>query len=492
MAQGNSQHRHNLKAIAKRAMIEHGLLPDFSAAVMDEVGRMQTVVVDGGPRVRDLRAHLWCSIDNDDSRDLDQLTLSEPLPGGVVKILVALADVDSRVNQGSSIDGHARHNTTSVYTAASIFPMLPERLSTDLTSLGEGQERVALVVEMLVKEDGTVGASDIFRSLVLNHAKLTYNAVAAWLEGREAIPDRVAAVPGLEAQLRLQDHVAQRLKEVRHHHGALNLETIQARPVFDGEALTDLEMEKTNRAKALIEDFMIAANGVTVRYLEAQGFPSLRRVLRSPERWGRIVELAAGLGEPLPPEPDAGSLGALLVKRRLADPLRFPDLSLAIVKLMGRGEYVVEMPGQTSLGHFGLAVPAYTHSTAPNRRFPDLVTQRLLKAALARHPAPYTGIELRELARHCTDAEDRANKVERQVGKSAAALLLESRVGEQFDGLVTGASPKGTWVRIVRPPVEGKLVRGANGLDVGDRVRVELIRTDVEQGHIDFVRSASK
>jgi len=488
MQRNSGRHRHDLTAIAWRVMTERGLLPDFSPAVMGEVARSQAATADGDPGARDLRGLLWCSIDNDDSRDLDQLTVAEPLPGGAVRILVAIADVDAAVTKGSAIDGHARHNTTSVYTAAVIFPMLPERLSTDLTSLGEGQDRVALAVEMVVKDDGTLAASDLYRAVVRNRAKLAYNAVAAWLEGTGAIPDRVAAVPGMEAQLRLQDQVAQRLGEVRHHHGALSLETIQARPVFDGEVLTDLEVEETNRAKALIEDFMIAANGVTARYLEARGYPSLRRVLRSPERWERIVALAAGLGERLPAEPDAAALEAFLAKRRDADPMRFPDLSLAVVKLMGRGEYVVEFPGQTVPGHFGLAVQAYTHSTAPNRRFPDVIAQRLLKAALAGRPAPYANTELQDLAQHCTEAEDRANKVERQVGKSAAALLLEPRIGDWFDAIVTGASDKGTWVRILRPPVEGKLVHGAGGLDVGDRVRVELIGTDVEQGHIDFVK----
>jgi exoribonuclease-2 len=339
---------------------------------------------------------------------------------------------------------------------------------------------------MAVNADGTVGAADICRAVVKNRAKLAYNAVAAWLDATGPIPDRVATVPGMEAQLRLQDQVAQRLRDVRHHHGALSLETIQARPVFEGEALTDLEVETPNRARALIEDFMIAANGVTARYLAARSYPALRRVLRSPERWARIVELAAGLGASLPPEPDAAGLDAFLATRRQADPLRFPDLSLAIVKLMGRGEYVVELPGQTAPGHFGLAVPAYTHATAPNRRFPDVIAQRLLKAALASRPAPYTNADLQELAHHCTEAEDRASKVERQVGKSAAALLLEPRIGQRFDAIITGASPKGTWVRILRPPVEGKLVHGADGLDVGDRVQVTLIATDVEQGYIDF------
>jgi exoribonuclease-2 len=408
--------------------------------------------------------------------------------GEAVRILVAVADVDATVAQGSATDGHAQHNTTSVYTAAAIFPMLPERLSTDLTSLGEGEDRVALVVEMTVNADGTVGAADLYRAVVKNRAKLAYNAVAAWLDATGPIPDRAAVVPDMEAQLRLQDQVAERLRDVRHHHGALSLETIQARPVFDGGTLTDLEVEHPNRARGLIEDFMIATNSAMARYLAARDYPTLRRVLRSPERWARIVELAAGLGASLPPEPDAAALDAFLVTRRQADPLRFPDLSLAIVKLMGRGEYVVELPGQTAPGHFGLAVPAYIHSTAPNRRFPDVIAQRLLKAALASRPAPYTNAELQDLAQHCTEAEDRANKVERQVGKSAAALLLEPRIGQQFDAIVTGASRKGTWVRILRPPVEGKLVQGADGLDVGDRVQVTLIATDVEQGYIDFAR----
>ena len=470
-------------------MVERDLLPDFSPAVMEEVARIQAPAADGAPGARDLRGLLWCSIDNDDSRDLDQLTVAEPLAGGSVRILVAVADVEATVAKGSEIDGHARHNTTSVYTAATIFPMLPERLSTDLTSLGADEDRLALVVEMQVNGDGTLAASELYPAVVRNHAKLAYNGVAAWLEGAGPTPERVAAVQGMEAQLRLQDQVAERLRDLRHHQGALRLETIQARPVFDGETLIDLEVDQTNRARALIEDFMIAANSVTARYLEARGYTSLRRVLRSPERWARIVELAAGLGVSLPPQPDAAALDAFLAKRRQADPLRFPDLSLAIVKLMGRGEYVVEVPGQTVPGHFGLAVQAYTHSTAPNRRFPDVVVQRLLKAALAGSPAPYANEELQDLAKHCTEAEDRANKVERQVGKSAAALLLEPRIGQKFDAIVTGASPKGTWARILQPPVEGKLVHGADGLDVGDRVQVKLIATDVEQGFIDFARS---
>ena len=366
--------------------------------------------------------------------------------------------------------------------------MLPEKLSTDLTSLGEGQERLAIVIEMTLGAEGVVGASDVYRATVRNHAKLAYNGVAAWLDGTAPAPARIAAVPGLEEQLRLQDRVAQAMKEHRHQHGALSLETVEARAVFDGEVLADLRAEQKNRAKDLIEDFMVGANGVTARFLDAKRFPSVRRVLRSPERWDRIVALAEALGERLPNQPDGVALEAFLRKRRAADPARFADVSLSVIKLLGRGEYAVDLPGQSPVGHFGLAVQDYTHSTAPNRRFPDVITQRLLKAALAGRAVPYTNDELEALARHCTQQEDAATKVERQVRKSAAALLLESRIGERFEAFVTGASEVGTWVRITHPAAEGKLVRGYHGLDVGDRVRVELVSTDVERGFIDFAR----
>ena len=479
--------RSDLAAIARRVMRARGLEPDFSPAVLAEVGALAPAAGDGAG-ARELRDRLWCSIDNDDSRDLDQLSVAEPLAGGRVKILVAVADVDALVRPGSATDGHARTNTTSVYTAGGVFPMLPERLSTDLTSLGEGEDRRALVVEMTVGADGTVGASDVYRAMVRNRAKLAYGAVAAWLDGRGPVPPRVAAVAGMDAQLRIQDRVAQAMKSSRHEHGALSLETLETRAVFDGDVLTDLRPDEQNRAKELIEDFMIAANGVTARYLAARGSSSLRRVLRTPERWDRIVALAGELGERLPAAPDARALEAFLARRRAADPDRFQDLSLSVVKLLGSGEYVLDLPGQAPEPHFGLAVRDYTHSTAPNRRFPDLLTQRLLKAALAGRPAPYAADELGALARHCTEQEDNANKVERQVRKSAAALLMQSRIGERFDALVTGASDKGTWVRIREPHVEGKLVRGGERLDVGDRVRVELVATDVERGYVDFAR----
>jgi exoribonuclease II len=481
-----------LRSIARRVMLERGLLPDFSPEVRREANAITKAATENGASIRDLRGLPWASIDNDDSRDLDQLSVAEPLAGGVVKILVAIADVDAAVKAGSAIDGHARTNTTSVYTAAEIFSMLPEKLSTDLTSLGEGQERLAVIIEMTVAADGTLMESDVFRATVRNRAKLAYDTVAAWLDGTAPAPGPLAAVPGLDDQLRIQDRVAQQLRRVRHQRGALSLETLETRPVFVNGVLADLRPDVKNRAKELIEDFMIAANGVTARYLARNGYSALRRVLRSPERWERIVALAAGLGERLPPAPDAVALDAFLVKRRVADPARFPDLSLAVIKLLGKGEYVLELPGDRVHGHFGLAVDDYTHSTAPNRRFPDLIAQRLLKAALGAGPLPYADDELAMLARHCTEQEDNAAKVERHVRKSAAALLLESRIGERFDAIVTGAAEKGTWVRIAHPTVEGRVVRGFEGLDVGDRVRVELVRTDAARGFIDFARTAEK
>lgn len=469
-------------------MLERGLLPEFSPAVRAETDGITRPASELGSSTRDLRGLLWASIDNDDSRDLDQLSVAVPGAGGTVKILVAVADVDAVVKKDSAIDGHARANTTSVYTAAQIFPMLPEKLSTDLTSFSEAQERLAVVIEMAISAAGAVEESDIYRAMVLNRAKLAYNSVAAWLDGTAPAPARVTAVTGLDQQLRTQDQVAQAMRRLRREHGALSLETTEARAVFDGDTLADVRAEETNRAKQLIEDFMIAANGVTARYLDGKGFASLRRVLRSPERWQRIVELAEELGEHLPSEPTTGALDEFLRKRRKADPARFPDLSLAVVKLLGRGEYAPQLAGQHAAGHFGLAVKDYTHSTAPNRRFPDVITQRQLKAALAGQPAAYGNHELAELARHCTEQEDNATKVERLVGKSAAALLLETRIGERFDGIVTGASEKGTWVRITRPAAEGRIVEGFERLRVGDRVPVELIHTDVERGFIDFAR----
>jgi len=474
-------------------MRERGFEPDFSPAA-----REQVAAIDKAPRSKiqdpssnhskDLRNLLWCSIDNDDSKDLDQLSVAAASPTGGVKILVAIADVDSLVERDTPIDGHAAHNTTSVYTGAQIFPMLPERLSTDLTSLNEDEDRNAIVIECAVAEDGTPAASDVYAAVVRNHAKLAYPSVGAWLEGTGPMPPKIGKVAGLEANLRQQDRAAQILRKRRHQLGALTLKTIEARPVFEDDTLRDLAEQQQNRATELIEDLMIACNGVVARFLADRGFASLRRVVRVPQKWPRIVDLAAQHGSHLPDDPDAVALEEWLLRQRAEDPQHFPDLSLSVIKLLGRGEYVVEEPGEAATGHFGLAVQDYSHSTAPNRRFPDLVAQRIVKSALQSRKPPYSDGELESIAQRCTEREDAANKVERLVRKAAAALLLQNRVGERFDAIVTGASEKGTWVRIRRPPVEGRLERGWEGLEVGDRVRVKLVHTDPSRGFIDFQR----
>ncbi len=482
-------HRADLNAIARRAMHEKGLDPDFPAEALAQLGRIEEPAREKDPAIRDQRDLLWASIDNDDSRDLDQLSVAEELAGGSVKVLVAIADVDALVKRGTPLDARAEQNTTSVYTAGGVFPMLPEKLSTDLSSLNPDEDRLSVVIEFVVNADGTLGDSSVHRSLVRNKAKLAYDSVDAWRDGRGPMPEAMARVPGVDAQIRLQEDVSQRLRRLRYAHGALDLQTIEARAVFDGDEIRDLTVDEQNQPRQLIEDLMIAANGVTARYLEEAGFAALRRVVRSPERWQRIVSVAAEHGFSLPSGPDSRALEEFLAARRKTDPLRFPDLSLIIVKLMGAGEYVVELPGREPVGHFGLAVRDYTHSTAPNRRYPDVITQRLLKAALARRPSPYSVSDLNGLAVRCTEQEDAADKVERLVRKAAAAMLLETRIGERFDGVVTGASEKGTWVRIFRLPVEGRVVRGYEGLEVGDKARVKLVSTDVERGFIDFVRA---
>jgi exoribonuclease II len=484
-----NKHKVDLAAIAWRTMLERGLEPDFPPAAVLQVEKLTGPAAEEDVDIRDLRGLAWCSIDNDDSRDLDQLTVADDLGAGRVRVLVAIADVDALVKKESPVDQHAQRNTTSVYTGVRVFPMLPERLSTDLTSLNDGEDRLAMVISYVVNEDGTLGESDIYRAHVHNQAKLAYNSVAAWLDAKGPMPEAMAKAPGVPDQIRLQDGVASKLKELRHEHGALDLETIEAKAIVENGQVTDLRHEVKNRAHELIEDFMIAANGVTPAFLTKRGLPTFRRVGRSPERWDRIERLAAEFGHHLPPDPDAKALEDFLVARKKADPLRFPDLSLSIVKMLGAGEYVVQMPGEDALGHFGLAVRDYSHSTAPNRRYPDVITQRLLKAALKGQKVPYGKDELTGLAAHCTEQEDAANRVERQVRKSAAAMLLSNRIGERFDSIVTGASDQGVWVRVLHPPVEGKLVSGQQGADVGDRMMVELVDVNIERGFIDFVRS---
>ncbi len=478
----------DLAEIARRAMQEHGLDPEMPPEVLREVAAIPGPADDPDPAIRDLRSLPWASIDDADSRDLDQLTVARTEDGGRVTVLVAIADVDALVKPGSAIDRHAQANTVTVYTPAVIFPMLPERLSTDLTSLSEGDDRLAVVIELLVDDVGKVERSEVYRAHVHNYAKLAYPDVAAWLEGTGPLPDAAARVPGLDAQLRLQDEVAQRLLAQRHRRGALDIQTVEARPVVENGAVIGLDAERKSRSRQLIEDFMIAANGATASFLRARGCPSIRRVVRAPERWDRIVKIAADLGERLPDAPDPVALAQFMARRRAAEPLQYPDLSLAIVKLMGSGDYAVERPGEEPAGHFGLAVRDYGHATAPNRRYPDLLTQRLLKAAVAGQPSPYPLAELERLAEHCTRQEDQARKVERQARKAASAAYLGTRIGQTFDALVTGASERGTWVRTLMPPVEGKLVAGVEGLEVGDRVRVRLESIDPSRGFVDFVR----
>jgi len=471
-----------LQGIARRAMVKYGLEPDWPPEAMAELAR----ITDTPSTVpRDLRALPWSSIDNDDSRDLDQLEVC--IEGPSPRLLIAIADVDALVRRGSALDAHAAKNTTSVYTPARIFPMLPPELSTDRTSLNEHADRDAIVVDMTIGGDGATAERDVYRARVRNRAKLTYDAVAAWLDGGPALA-AFGSEPELQAQLTLQDQLASLLRARRQEEGALDFDRSELKPIVTDGEVTDLLTETPNRARDVIENFMVTANSVTARFLSSRGYPSIRRVVRSPERWPRIVDLAAQSGGRLPAQPDARALEAFLRAQRAASPDQFADLSLSVIKLLGRGEYVAEGAGGSSDGHFALAVANYTHSTAPNRRFPDLVTQRLLKAALAGAPAPYPLPALGPLAAHCTKQEDAANKVERLVRKAAAALWMSNRVGQEFDAIVTGASNKGTWVRLRIPPVEGRLERGAEGLDVGDRVRVRLLSTDPEQGFIDFAR----
>lgn len=481
--------RSDLTTIATLAMFSRGLQPEFSPAATKQLAQIKGPAHEEDSRIRDLRALPWCSIDNDDSRDLDQLTVGETLPHGRVRIFVAVADVDALVKKNSPIDEHARINTTSVYTSARVFPMLPERLCHDLTSLNQDEDRLAVVCEMEFSDDGLLTSSAIYRARVRNKAQLAYDAVSDWIEAKGELPAAAHRIQGMDIQLRLQDALAQKLRVLRRAEGSLELETFQPHAVFDGERMTDIRLQPQNRARQLIEELMIATNGCTARFLAAQGSASLRRVVRSPERWLRIVEVAHSYGESLPRQPDGQALEAFLAKQHKRDPLRFPDLSLVIVKLMGSGEYVVERPQGDPIGHFGLAVRDYMHSTAPNRRYPDLITQRLLKAALVAQHSPYSIAELGELAAHCTRQEDAAQKVERQMRKSEAALLLHDRIGQRFDALVTGINESGTWVRIFEPPAEGRLRGDLPELRVGQILRVKLVSTSVERGFVDFVHN---
>jgi len=477
----------NLVAAAHAAMIEHGFQPDFPAGIDTELSAIEAhPEPPAAPGAQDLRKLLWSSIDNDTSKDLDQIEWAEQLPDGRIRVLIGVADVDARVVAGSIIDSHAKSETTSVYTGVKVFPMLPAELSEGITSLNENEDRVALVIEYTVDQAGSTADGKAYRALVRNRAQLAYNAVGAWLEGRAPAPAKVAANSDLAAQLKLQDTAAQRMVGGRFQHGALDLETIETRPVMLADQAVEIAKLDKNRATSLIEEFMVAANGVIARTFEDAGVASIRRIVRTPKRWDRIVELAKGLGTTLPAEPDSKALNDFLLAQKQKDPDHFPDLSLATVKLMGPGEYVLVKPNEVSPGHFGLAVQDYTHSTAPNRRFPDMVTQRLMKAWLAKAPQPYSVDDLNAIATHCTLMEDNARKVEREMQKRIAAVVLHPRIGQSFPAIVTGVNNYGTFVRTLDPHVDGKVVQGGKGLDVGDKVTVKLVSTDPQRGFIDF------
>ncbi len=477
----------DLSAIAHQAMANYGFSPNFPSAVLRETQFfIKYQPNESDLSVRDLRGVLWSSIDNVDSRDLDQIEFCQRAPNREIRVWVAIADVDYYVNKGSLTDAHALGNGASVYTGVEIFPMLPERLCTDISSLNPHEDRLAVVTEFFVLRDGDVRPGEIFRAIVHNKAKLVYEEIGQWLSGEMNLPQAVSSVEGLEGQLRLQDETAERLHDFRMARGALELETIEPRTVMENGNVKDLVLVKKNRARYLIENFMIAANGSMVAFLTKNGCLHIHRVVRTPERWPQIREIAASFNDTLPLEPDAPALAEFLARRRKADIDRFPDLSLTIIKLLGSGEYVLAVPGGVSYGHFGLAVHDYTHSTAPNRRYVDIVIQRLLKAALAKERAPYGKGELESIAFKCTERDHAAKKVERFMRKVAAAVLLNGRVGEVFDGIVTGASPKGTYVRLFHPPVEGKVIRGEASMRVGGKVRVRLVSMDIEKGFIDF------
>ena len=482
----------NLITAAHASMIEHGFKPDFPEGTDAELAKIladktpPAASVSFGPMFRDMRSLLWSSIDNDTSKDLDQIEWAERLADGRIRVLVGVADVDSKVCKGTIIDSHARSETTSVYTGMKIFPMLPPELSEGVTSLNENEERAAIVVEFSVDEGGAVSDGKAYRAIVRNRAQLAYHGVGAWLEGRGPAPAKVAGDSQLAAQLKLQSEAAQRLNGNRFQNGALDLETIETHPVLEGREVVNLAMLEKNRATSLIEEFMVAANGVIARTFDDAKVGSIRRVVRTPKRWERIVEVAAGLGTTLPAEPDSKALNEFLLTQKQKDPDHFPDLSLTVIKLLGPGEYVLMTPNEPAPGHFGLAVHDYTHSTAPNRRFPDIVAQRILKALLVASAQPYSDTDLNAIALRSTQMEDAARKVEREMSKRIAAVVLHARIGQNFKAIVTGVNQHGTFVRALDPHVEGMLVRGSQGLDVGDRLTVKLVNTDPQRGFIDF------
>jgi exoribonuclease-2 len=477
-----------LNALARQALIDNNFAPDFTPQVIAAAESLdeQKIISSAYSPVRDLRSLLWSSIDNATSLDLDQVEYAEKLPNGDIRLLVGIADVDAFVPKDSVIDRFAARNITSIYVGSDVFPMLPERLSTDLTSLREGVDRLAVVIEMIVSEHADVQTGDVFPALLRNRAKLSYEEIGAWLDGKGNTPESVSQIEGMERQIRLQYEAAVRLHNFRKQKGALEFETIEAKVVINSDEIADIKVERRNAARDIIENFMIAANVQTAEFLENRNVPSLRRVVKNPQRWNRIVAIARNFGEDLPENPDSLRLAEFLERRKSADRTHYPDLSLSIIKLLGAGEYVVQEAGADAGGHFGLAVSDYTHSTAPNRRYVDLIVQRLIKATVAGKPSPYTFEELNQIAANCNERESAARKVERQMNKTIAGSIMSTRIGEEFDAIVTGINERGTFARVLNPPVDGRIVEGDADLQIGDEVCVRLTDTDVQRGFIDF------
>jgi exoribonuclease-2 len=460
-------------------MIREGFQPDFPPEVLTQAASLHAAdSLDDA--CQDLRGLFWSSIDNTESRDLDQVEWAESLPGSRLRVLIGVADVDAVLPKSSVTEDHARTNATSVYTGGPVFPMLPERLSTDLSSLTQDADRRALVMEFVVADDGNVVCEDVRAAVVRNKAHLTYDQVAQWLQD----PARID--PAIRQQLLLQQEASRRLKAFRKEQGALTFGGVESVPIVVGNDVRGFGLLRENPARDIIESFMIAANVAMARFLRARDSLCLRRVVQTPKRWDRLQALAAELGTTLPAEPDAHALSDFLAQQKQANVEHFPELSLAVLKALGPGEYAVEHPGSEHEGHFGLAVDDYTHSTAPNRRYADLAMQRLLKASLAGAPPPYSETALTELAAHCTEREAAARHVERFMKKVAAAIMLGPQVGRVFDAIVTGVSPKGTFARLLTVPAEGRMVRGEPGLDVGAKIRVRLAGVDAAKGFIDL------
>lgn len=480
----------DLEASAIIALQESGFAPSPPPDIIQAAtnSQAQIATIDADEEVDDLQSLLWSSIDNRDSRDLDQIAVVEQKSADILRMHVGIADVDCLVPAGSALDAWAAGNATSVYTGGRVFPMLPERLSYDLTSLNEGQERLALVISFDISPQGDLGATQIRRARVCNHKRLDYESLGGWLEGQHDIPAELQEVAHLREQILLQHEASQRLSAERLRRGALDLETTEVRPVVVNGQVVDLEVPHKNPARLIIENTMVSANGVIARFLEAHGYIQIQRLVRSPERWDRIMVLAAEHGVQLPTQADQRALAAFLRAQRESDPSGFAALSLAIVKLLGASQYEVICPGEEG-GHFGLAVSDYTHATAPNRRYVDLIVQRQLKAALLNEANPYTELELEAIARHCTERQQAARGIERRVRKIAVSGWVQAHLGQEFMAIVTGVSPKGSFVRLRDKPVEGRVVKGEEGMDVGEQVRVRLVDFHPERGWIDFARA---